>query len=946
MSASGPPLDDSLPSNIRNGSPPLASGKSPNQPNSVVGRDPELVRIRDLLDAVRSGTSQTLVIAGEAGIGKTTLLEAAQRTAEGFECLWVRGIESEAVLGYAALLELATPLLQLLDKVPPAQAAALSGALGWATADAPADRFLVAAATLSLLAAAADQRPVLVLVDDAQGLDSESAAALLFAARRLSRDAVAFLFTMRAGTAAPVPFDGLPRLTVRGVSPADAVKILPAETAESVARQLIDATDGHPLALIEVGRSLTLAQLLGAAPLPSPLPVGERLQQVYANLFNGLSAGAWKAVLLCAVSTQDDIATIVRALTAAEFNASAALDEAEERGILVEGVRFRHPLLRSTALGVASPAQRRTAHRSLASALGPRGAREARVWHLAEAQSVADDHLALELEEVAEHYRTRHGFGAASAALVRAANLTSDPHRAAERLACAARYAFVAGDVDRTKSLAERVLAGPATASARGDVLLTLGTLEQYRGSVPRAVELLAAAANEAEGANRVWALAELAQSRFRLNDLVGIVECAQRIDAAADLTDPAQRLLATFTRGVGLFVTGDPGGAFTSLTEVIGYVRHPVLHEDPRLVLYVVLAVGFRGDLSEADVIGGPLLTSVRTRGAVGVLVPLLGLMAAGYAMLGDHDHAFANAGEAAELGEQLGYAADTAVAHAMLAWQHAARGQHDDARRALARARELTDRAETTNAAAYHAIVAAFCAMSRGDLEEVATMLEARIAIDGGVGSMGEPLGVAPLLVEAYVGLGRLVDAADVARQFAEVTQQPAKPATNALIARCRALAGADDSVAVAEFEAALAAHAQSADVTEATYTRLLYGARLRRSGQRVIAREHLRAAMDASIAMGLAAWAKRAAAELAATGATARPRRQLDGEPLTSQETRVALLVAEGHSNREVAAALYLSPKTVEHHLASVFRKRGFRSRTELAKAFAQHPTAQQT
>jgi len=223
---------------------------------------------------------------------------------------------------------------------------------------------------------------------------------------------------------------------------------------------------------------------------------------------------------------------------------------------------------------------------------------------------------------------------------------------------------------------------------------------------------------------------------------------------------------------------------------------------------------------------------------------------------------------------------------------------------------------------------------------------MLEARLAIDGGVGSMGEPLGVAPLLVEAYVGLGRLVDAADVARQFAEETQQPAKPATNALIARCRALAGADDSVAVAEFEAALAAHAQSADVTEATYTRLLYGARLRRSGQRVIAREHLRAAMDASIAMGLTAWAKRAADELAATGATARPRRQLDGEPLTSQETRVALLVAEGHSNREVAAALYLSPKTVEHHLASVFRKRGFRSRTELAKAFAQHPTAQQT
>src|SRR5262249_12600639 len=158
-----------------------------------------------------------------------------------------------------------------------------------------------------------------------------------------------------------------------------------------------------------------------------------------------------------------------------------------------------------------------------------------------------------------------------------------------------------------------------------GDVLLTLGTLEQYGGSVPRAAELLAAAANEAEGTNRVWALAELAQCRFRLNDLAGIVECGQRIDAAADLTDPAQWLLATFTRGVGRFVTGDSGGAFALMTEVIGYARHPVLYEDPRLVLYLGLAVGFLGDISDADAIGGPLLSAVRAGGALGVLVPLL---------------------------------------------------------------------------------------------------------------------------------------------------------------------------------------------------------------------------------------------------------------------------------------------------------------------------------
>jgi DNA-binding CsgD family transcriptional regulator len=201
-----------------------------------------------------------------------------------------------------------------------------------------------------------------------------------------------------------------------------------------------------------------------------------------------------------------------------------------------------------------------------------------------------------------------------------------------------------------------------------------------------------------------------------------------------------------------------------------------------------------------------------------------------------------------------------------------------------------------------------------------------------------MGEPLGVAPTLVEAYLGLGRSAEAAALAERYAAVTPQPPPAATVALVARCRALTVADDATAAEAFEVALAAHAQALDAFEAARTRLLYGARLRRAAPRAAAREQLRAALDAFVAMDLTAWAQRAADELAATGATARPRRLLASEPLTSQETRVALLVARGLSNREVAAALFLSPKTIEHHLASVFRKRGFRSRTELASTFA--------
>jgi DNA-binding CsgD family transcriptional regulator len=334
---------------------------------------------------------------------------------------------------------------------------------------------------------------------------------------------------------------------------------------------------------------------------------------------------------------------------------------------------------------------------------------------------------------------------------------------------------------------------------------------------------------------------------------------------------------------------------------------------------------------------VGSYQLNQVRNRGALGVLVPALALYAAGRAWLGDHAGAFADAGEASELGDQLGYAADTAVAVEMLAWQSAARGLHEDAHAALRRAESLTDRAGTTGFAAHQALTAAFCALCRADPAAAVPILETRIAADGGVGSMGEPLGVAPYLVAAYVAVGRRDEAFAVAEQFAAVTQATAPPWLRALVARCQGITAANEETAVAAFEAALVAHADAPDVFETARTHLLYGARLRRSGQRVKARDQLRTAHDAFAEMDLAAWVLRAADELAATGAKPRTRRRQPTEPLTSQETRVALQAAKGMSNKEIAAALFLSPKTVEHHLSSVYRKRGFRSRAELARSF---------
>ena len=257
------------------------------------------------------------------------------------------------------------------------------------------------------------------------------------------------------------------------------------------------------------------------------------------------------------------------------------------------------------------------------------------------------------------------------------------------------------------------------------------------------------------------------------------------------------------------------------------------------------------------------------------------------------------------------------------------------------LARARELTDRAGTTGYAAHQAITAAFCALCRGELTEVVTLLEARIAADGGVGASGEPLGVAPLLVEAYLGLGKTDEARSLATRYADAAP-PGSPALSiALARRCQALTAPDDATADAMVAAALVAHSEGGDPFETARTRLLYGGRLRRTGHRVAAREHLAAARDAFVAMDLTHWVAVAERELSTTGATARRQPTTGSEPLTSQETRIAILVTQGMSNKEIGAALFLSPKTVERHLGNVFRKRGFRTRTELAAAYARHP-----
>ncbi|WP_460563799.1 LuxR C-terminal-related transcriptional regulator, partial [Geodermatophilus arenarius] len=513
-----------------------------------------------------------------------------------------------------------------------------------------------------------------------------------------------------------------------------------------------------------------------------------------------------------------------------------------------------------------------------------------------------------------------------------------DAARAEDLTKVAVRDAAVGGDAFRARALAGAVLRGAAPAAARAEVLHVLGRVEQDTGSVPAAGDLLRAAADLATGRTAAWVLTDLAVVQHRLGDVTGMRATARRIAAAADAGDPLQRVLAAWVTGIAALHAGDPDRGRRLLHRALETAEgEPGLRAEPRLLPLLVLAVGWLPDPPAAVPVVERRLREARELGALGVLVAVLSMTAHGRAeLLGDHPGAYADAGEAVELAEELGYVADAAPALELLAEEAAARGRHGEAAAHLDRARALVARAGTAAVAAHLTLSEAFCALCRGDLAAVARLLEGRLAADGGVGALGEPLGVAPLLVEAWTGLGRAAEAAELAGEYERVSRSPLPP-TAALVARCRALTCPDDDAATALFEGALAAHALAPDPFETPHTRLLFGARLRRSGQRTRARAELAAAADAFAALDLTAWAQRAEGELRATGRTARPRRPLPEEPLTAQETRIAVLAARGASNAEVAAALFLSPKTVEHHLSSVYRKRGLRSRVGLAALF---------
>ncbi len=913
----------------------------------LLGREREREVLDRLLVEARAGLSGVLALVGEAGIGKSTLLDWAAARTEGMLLLRARGVQSETHIPFAGLFELLRPALGRLDRIPLPQASALEGALALRPAHAK-DRFAVGAATLSLIAAYAEAAPVAVLVDDAQWLDGSSADALLFAARRLVADPVAVVVTVRADEPSLLDGADLPALELGGLDDEAAGSLLRREAPElgeeAVAR-LRRETGGNPLALLEL-----MGQGVPELPLDVPLPVVTSVAHVYLERARALPERTRDALVLAAATDRGDLSLLARAGEALGLGLED-LVPAEQDGLLAVGdgrVEFRHPLARSAIYGAADPAHRRAVHRALAAALVD-AETDRRAWHLSLAVVGPDDDASAALEQAAFRARDRSAYEVASSAFERAARLAASETRRGALLFAAADVAWLAGLAARATALlddAAESVVEPQEAlrieHLRGRIAIRQGPLRAGRAVLLEATER----AGRADPALAVLMLAEAAQASFYGADAAGMLECADRARAFA-VADAGERsaFLAGMTYGMAL-VLGDEGdaGAAAIRAAVLVLEGSDELQADPRLLVWAAMGPIW---LREADIGHGLVdraLSGARAASAVGVLPHLLAHISIEQAATDRWVEAQAGFDEAVRLSRETGQRIVLPFALSRLAWLEARLGREDACRSHAAEALSISRDLEVTLCEIWSLAALGELELALGNVEAALARFEEQQAAIERQAIADADLSPAPERVELLLRLGRDGEAAAAAESFERAAEGKGQPWARARAARCRALLASEDAFAEA-FETALALHGRTLDVFETARTELAFGGRLRRTGRRAEARPRLRRAIEVFEDLGAAPWAELARVELAATGETARRREPSSLDALTPQELQVSLLLAAGRTTREAAAALFLSPKTIEYHLRNAYRKLSIHSRDELRQALrSQHPVPQ--
>ncbi|MEA2425969.1 MAG: hypothetical protein QOH13_2379, partial [Thermoleophilaceae bacterium] len=842
---------------------------------------------------------------------------------------------------FAGLAELLRPALGAFDRVPAPQAAALAGALALGPANSQ-DRFAIGAATLSLLSAYAEDAPLAVFVDDVHLLDASTGEALLFAARRLVADPIALVVTCREGEPSLLDGADLRVLRVPGLDRAEAAELLahdevPADAAERLYR----ATGGNPLALLELGPE---APRLAALPGDVPVPISTRIADAFMRRVERLPGGTRRALVLAAASGALDVAMLARAAPAVGVTVDD-LAPAEEAGLvrLAEGrVEFVHPLARSAVYARAAAAERREVHAALAGALPDRDV-DARAWHLAAASTGPNDDAATALVEAGARARNRSAYAVAAGAFERAARLTLADSARSERLLAAAESAWLAGDLRHTLALLDQAEPFAAEVAIIGRIQHLRGQVVMRRGPVMDGYAVIVAAAEGVAAADPEAAIAMLAEAVHGCFYAGATQPMRAAADRAAALAGPGTSARGSFFVAIAqalALVAGGAGerGISAARRAVEIFEATPELRDDPALLGWAALGPLWLREADAGRALIDLALERMRGQVALGPLPALLHHIGRDQSTTDQWAAADASYDEAIRLARETNQRSELGASLAGLARLQARQGVDDACRR-------TSEEAAAVCSELGLGLYGLWAIQALGDLElgagrpaEAVVHYRRQLDVMDALGIADVDVSPAPELVEAHLRLGERDAACAAAAPYAEAAGRKGQPWALARAARCEGLLAADKALDAA-FEAALGYHARTPDLFETARTQLAYGARLRRARQRVRAREQLRAAAATFDRLGALRWADLAAGELAASGETARRRDPSTLDELTPQELQIALLLADGKTTREAAAAVFLSPKTIEYHLGHVYRKLGVHTRADLAVALGE-------